>query len=279
MKIAVVPNLTKRQAKTCTEKTVSILKSCGCEIVLKTDLFDEDGSYKETFDTALASCDVFIAVGGDGTIIHTAKTAALFGKPTLGVNAGKLGFTAGVERTDLHLLPNLLTGKYKVEKRCMVSVAVHSKKEVSEYIALNDAVVSGELSKIIDYRMAVGKKQWYRYRADGFIVSTPTGSTAYSLSAGGPVIEPTMECLAYTPICPHSLFNRSVIFSSETKLKVKILENPGRMQLTIDGEQPVWLHPGDSLTFSIAERKADFIKLDSPDFYEVLNRKIIETKP
>lgn len=278
MKIAVVPNLTKREAKNCTEEVVSILKSYGCEVVLKTDLFDANGVYHETADETLRSCDLFLAVGGDGTIIHTAKAAAALDKPILGVNAGKLGFTAGVERDELPLLSSLTRGDYREEKRFMLSVQVFSGDKCHFYRALNDAVVSGELAKIIDYRMALGENSGYRYRADGFIVATPTGSTAYSLSAGGPVVEPDMDCMVYTPICPHSLFNRSVVFGAGTELAVDIPENLSKLFLTVDGEEPIELCAGDRLIFSRSPRAARFIRLTRKNFYDILNQKIIETR-
>ena len=164
MKIAVVPNLTKKEAKACTDEVLSILRGCGCQVLLKTDLFDENGVYQEAHDPELGACDLFLAVGGDGTIIHTAKTAALFQKPVLGVNAGKLGFNAGVERDELHLLPNLVQGNYQEERRLMLSVTLATPQGEREYYALNDAVVTGELARIIDYRMALGNNQGYRCR-------------------------------------------------------------------------------------------------------------------
>ena len=188
MKVAVVPNLTKEAAQACTNEVLDVLAGCGCETVLKTDLFTSHGTYQEKVEDTLLSCDVFIAIGGDGTIIHTAKLAASMGKPTLGVNAGKLGFTAGVERHELALLPNLIHGDYQEERRLMLSVELSCQGHPYQFFALNDAVVSGEPAKIMDYNMVLGRRS-YRYRADGFIVATPTGSTAYSLSAGGPVIE------------------------------------------------------------------------------------------
>ncbi len=278
MKIAVVPNLIKKEAMACTEETISILKSHGCEILLKSDLFDANGVYHESSEASLHSCDMFIAIGGDGTIIHTAKLAASFDKPILGINAGTLGFTAGVERNELSLLLNLLNGEYREEKRLMLEVQLVSDGVVTFHKALNDAVVAGELSSIIDYRIALGKNKGYHYRADGFIVATPTGSTAYSLSAGGPVIQPDMDCLVYTPICPHSLFNRSVVFGGDTRLTVSIPENVHQLFLTVDGEAPLTLKVGDQLVFSRSERSARFLKLDRKDFYDILNQKIIETR-
>ncbi len=277
MKIAVIPNLTKKAAKACTEETVSILNSHGCHTLLLETLFSAGGLSPQE-EEELRSCDLFIAVGGDGTIIHTAKLAASLEKPILGINAGTLGFTAGLERDELFLLPNLLRGKYREERRLMVSIWVTTPEGKKESLALNDAVVSGEPAKIVDYVMALGENHGYCCRADGFIVATPTGSTAYSLSAGGPVIQPDMECLVYTPICPHALFNRSVVFGGDTRLTVSIPENPARLFLSVDGEEPLALHRGDRLEFSRSQRRARFLKLGGNDFYDVLNQKIIATR-
>lgn len=278
MKIAIVPNLKKSRAMACMEKTMAVLKDYGCEIVLKTDLFDSNGMYQEAAEKELSSCDIFIAIGGDGTIIHTAKLAAGFDRPILGINAGTLGFTAGMECNELSLLPNLLQEKYREEKRLMLSVQVISQGKSVFYQALNDAVVTGELASIVNFSMALGENRGYNCRADGFIVATPTGSTAYSLSAGGPIIQPDMDCLVYTPVCPHALFNRSVVFGGDTRLVVSIPQNVGRLFLTVDGEKPRGLKTGDKLIFSRSERFARFLKLGTKDFYDVLNQKIIETR-
>lgn len=277
MKIAVVPNLTKEAAQACTDEVLKILSQCGCETVLKTDLFSAHGLYQERVEDTLLSCDLFIAIGGDGTIIHTAKLAASMDKPILGVNAGTLGFTAGVERHELSLLANLVRGEYLEERRLMLGVELVSGEHTQHFYALNDAVLSGEPAKIIDYQMILGHRS-YRYRADGFIVATPTGSTAYSLSAGGPVIEPNMNCLVYTPICPHSLFNRSIIFGIESQLLVNIPENIGKLYLSVDGEKPLEVFTGDHLRFFPSDRFARFIRLGGYDFYDILNQKIIETR-
>lgn len=275
MRIAVVPNFTKEAAMACTEEITAILREHGCEVALKTDLFDSGGQFRENREASLAACDLFIAVGGDGTIIHTAKLAAIYDKPILGVNAGTLGFTAGLERDELSLLPRLLEGNYREERRLALAVELHAGEAVSSYLALNDAVVSGETASIVNYWMALGENKGYRTRADGFIVATPTGSTAYSLSAGGPVIQPELDCLVYTPVCAHSLFSRSVIFGGDTRLVVTLPENPRQVYFTVDGETPVELHAGDRLVFSRARRAARFIKLGRKDFYDVLNQKIV----
>ena len=237
-----------------------------------------EGSQRGEAAKLLRDCDVLLAVGGDGTIISAAKLAAELNIPLLGLNAGKLGFTAGLEPGQLHLLPKLIKGRWHEERRMMLEVSLYSEEDQRRFYALNDAVVSAELAKIVEYRMAIGGNSSYLYRADGFLVATPTGSTAYSLSAGGPVVEPTLDCMIYTPICPHSLFNRSVAFAPDTRLVVDIPRNRGRLFLTVDGAEPVELWAGDRLVFTRARRYARFIKLTNNSFYDILNQKLLENQ-
>lgn len=263
MKFAIVSNKSQKAVEQA-EEILKILRENACEA---------EYAVEET-EAFLLDCDMVIAVGGDGTIIHKAKLAAALDKPVLGVNAGTLGFTAGLERDELSLLPNLLSGQYLEERRFMLSAKVVSGGKTTAYRALNDAVVSGETSSIIQYEMALGENGGYQCRADGFIVATPTGSTAYSLSAGGPVIQPDMNCLIYTPVCPHSLFNRSVIFGGDTRLTVAIPQNKHRVFLTVDGESPIPLCSGDRLEFCRSELSARFVKLGKQNFFDVLSQKI-----
>lgn len=187
MKIAVIPNLDKRDADTYTREILAVLQENGAETLMHEK---HRGQYEHvTFcknHAALAeSCDLIVAVGGDGTIIHTAKHASVAGKPILGVNLGRLGFLAGVEKDELHKLKALFTGDYRVRRLMMLSVTVHSVKGDTTYRALNDAVVSGAQSRIYDFGFSVDGSKLYKFRADGLILATPAGSTAYSLSAGG----------------------------------------------------------------------------------------------
>lgn len=277
MKIAIAPNPAKEQAPARAEEATRILSAAGCETVSITGLY-EDGTQRQEALKLLRDCDVLLAVGGDGTIINAAKLAAELNKPLLGLNAGKLGFTAGLEPEQMHLLAKLSWGRWREERRMMLMVSLCSGRKHSSFYALNDAVISAELAKIVEYRMAVDEDSSYLYRADGFLVATPTGSTAYSLSAGGPVVEPTLNCMIYTPICPHSLFNRSVVFAPDTRLVVDIPQNRGRLFLTIDGAAPVELQAGDRLIFVRARRYARFIKLTNSNFYDILNKKLLETQ-
>lgn len=275
MRIAIAPNPAKKHAHACAEESRAVLRTAGCEAVVVEGLYGTGQAQKAALEE-ISACDVLLAVGGDGTVICAAKLVAGLNKPLLGINAGKLGFTTDVEPEDIPLLSQLAKGRWREEHRMMLAVRLASDKGSQDFLALNDAVVSGELAKIVDYKMAFGQNAGYVYRADGFIVATPTGSTAYSLSAGGPVIEPTLDCMIYTPICPHSLFNRSVAFAPDTLLTVDIPKNRGRLVLTVDGAEPVALQAGDRLTFTKAKKYARFIKLTNRNFYDILNQKLLD---
>lgn len=275
MKIAVIPNYDKGDAAACVPEVITVLQQYNCEVLVK-NYAAENGRYLIEDEETLFDCDLFIAIGGDGTIIHTAKIAAGYDIPILGINAGNLGFTAGVECNEIDLLHNLFSGKPETEYRSMVTATVHAKAGTYSTTALNDIVITGELSKIIEYKLYVGDERSYDYRADGFIVATPTGSTAYSLSAGGPVIEPIMQCFVFTPLCPHSLFSRSLIFSEFSFLDVSVSNSIGKVWMTTDGEAPSEIFPGDKIRFEKSQTRAKFIKLDKKNFYDTLNRKMTE---
>ncbi len=274
MKIAVAPNLEKKDAEACAKEAAEILEACGWEVVPAFGLYQE-GLRRRTAEEALASCQLLLAIGGDGTIIRAAKAAAVREIPVLGVNAGKLGFTAGLEREELAMLARLTEPDLPEERRMMLRVTLTGPHGSQSFSALNDAVVSAELAAIIDYQVSLGRERSYNCRADGFIVATPTGSTAYSLSAGGPVVEPSLDCMIYTPICPHSLFSRSVVFASDTELTVDIPRNRGKLFLTVDGEPPVELRPGDRLAITKSPQSPRFIKLTKSNFYDILSQKLL----
>lgn len=272
MKITIIANYKKSRAAFCTKELAYRLRKLRCDVHLTEYQYDISVDGKAWMEKS----DLIIAVGGDGTIIHTAKAAAEFHRPVLGVNAGKLGFTAGVESDELDLIDSLLQGDYEIQKRYMITTKILGEEKTRKYYALNDAVLAGMYSKIIRYEMAVAGKEDYRYKADGFIISTPTGSTAYSLSAGGPVIEPTMKCMTYTPICPHSLFNRSVIFDKDTALHVKIDGESEQVHLTVDGSTPIKISGREKLMFRTSSRYAQLIRLNKRNFYDVLYEKILD---
>ena len=280
MKIAVIPNLNKRDAEAYTARIVSLLRQCGAEVLMHVSLAGDYGGTVAcvSHEEMVARCDVVIAVGGDGTIIHTARHASRADKPILGVNLGRLGFLAGVERDELHLLRRLFDGSYTVRRHMMLDVTVLGAAGEKTYCALNDAVVSGAQSKIFDFGLSVDGSETYRFRADGLILATPTGSTAYSLSAGGPVLDPQMDCILFTPICPHSLFNRSTVFSADKRLTVSAdSEYSGDVFLTVDGDDPIRIARSDTISVRRSERVTLLIKMDDRNFYDIVNRKILHS--
>lgn len=284
MKVAILPNLDKPKAQEYTSKIIQKLFSLGAHVLMynkyQPHFSMEQIVFYPDFYEMLDFCDIVITIGGDGTIIHAAKHAAMADKPVLGVNLGRIGFVAGLEKEELDKLSLLTTGAYNIEERMMLEVSYTHDGETETMIALNDAVISkGALSRIIDLNVSFNGNKICHYRADGLIVSTPTGSTAYSLSAGGPVVEPTMKCILLTPICTHSLFSRSVLFGEDASLTVTAsARDESEVYLTIDGERSIHLEEGDSVSIRRAMINVNLIQLKDMDFYEVLGEKLLERR-
>ena len=228
----------------------------------------------------MRDCDVVIVVGGDGTIIHNAKFAAKENKPILGINVGRLGYVAGLETNELERLKDLIEGNYTLENRMMLEVSLLRYGKTECYLALNDAVVSrGARSRILDFQVSLDNNDVCDYRADGLIFSTPTGSTAYSLSAGGPVLDPVMQCILLSPICPHSLFTRTVVFRADSHLTMKATSNyEGEIFLTLDGEKFFPIEDGQKVEISKSDKIVRLINLKRKNFYEVVNQKLAERR-
>ena len=282
MKIVLLPNLTKQDAALhtgrITQKLLDLKAEVWMHIPMKSEFHSFPIRFWTDFDEMIANCDAVIAIGGDGTIIHAAKHAAHAQKPILGVNVGRLGFVAGLEVNELDLLEALVTGNHTVDNRMMISATVGRPDGNSTYHALNDAVISrGALSRILDFEVSLNQDTICRYRADGLILSTPTGSTAYSLSAGGPVVDPSMECMILTPICPHSLLTRPVVFNANSLISAKA-DCGSEIYLTLDGATSVRIESGESVYFSKSRLSVQLIQLHHKGFYQVVNEKLTERR-
>lgn len=281
-RIALIPNLTKNGAYEESLKALRLLKSFGGKILMTADLSekysDNDIAFFESHEVLIQKCDAVVTIGGDGTIIHAAKHAANFEKPLLGINMGRLGFVAELEPNELPMLERLFSGDYNVEKRQMLKVTLKSKSGSKSFFALNDAVISrGSMTKIIDLDVWLKKSYICHYCADGLIVATPTGSSAYALSAGGPVIEPSMSCILMTPICSHSLFSRPVLFNPSSEILVNAASREDTdLTLTIDGETTIPITADDTVVITTAEIYAELIVLKDKTFYRVLSDKFTE---
>lgn len=282
MKIAIIVNLSKSKAVVCAESICNLLYDNGARLCALKDCANylefEQIEYFDNIDALFAFCDIAVTVGGDGTIIHAAKHAACADKPLIGVNVGRLGFAADLEVEDIGALKRLLSGDYVTENRILLDIEVQSKDPSKHYLAVNDAVVAhGQLSKIVDLTLCLNGEEISKYRADGILFSTPTGSTAYSLSAGGPIISPQMDCILMTPVCPHSLFSRSVLFDGESTLSVsaKIPEGCSCL-LTVDGEVNINIAEGDRVIVRKSVRSLKLISINKLNFYRKLNQKLRE---
>lgn len=275
MRVTIVANKKAQGVESALPSILHALTSNGVEYILPPPdvdfLSDKIGAY-------MKQGDIVVALGGDGTIIHTAKYASACGKAVLGINCGRLGFMAGIEQNELDCLKHLLDEQYEIEKRMMLHVSVvRDGRAVIERTALNETVVSrGMLSRMLHLEVLNGEKTVISYNADGVILSTPTGSTAYSLSAGGPIIDPALNCILMTPVCPHSLHARSYIFDQSARLAVRLSEESAL--LTIDGEESIELQSGDMVVVENADNEAQLIKLKPMRFYDVLNEKLMSRK-
>lgn len=274
MRIVVLYNRKAAGAVQAFSQVCRILGENGTELLLPPD----PSNFLDGADALIEQADAVVAVGGDGTIIHVAKYAARYGKPVLGINGGRMGFVAGMEANELADLPLLAAGNFRCEHRMMLSVRKNESDKT--YTALNEAVLSrASLSRLIDLEISCDGRAVAEYQADGVILATPTGSTAYSLSAGGPIVTPTLDCLLLTPICPHSLFARSYIFEKNADLCVTVrLPHETAAFLTVDGEEGLRLNDGDRVHISRAPLTADLITLRDMSFYEQLNRKMMGRK-
>ena len=230
------------------------------------------------------SCDVFegtdvlFVFGGDGTVLGAAKKASMKGIPIFSINTGKIGYLTSLEENDPFDVDSLIEGNFSIEKRMMIDCEIIRKGQtVFKDSALNDFVVSkGSLSRMLDFRLYCGTEDYMEYRADAMIVSTPTGSTAYSMSAGGAVIDPSLECIQVTPICPYSLSGaRHMIFSPLSTVTVNVAEtNNGEAWLTGDGSSSYHLESGDNIVIKRSEKEASLIKVNTKTFCDVLVSKL-----
>lgn len=283
MKISIFPNFNNDGVLQTCEEICKELDKLGVEYsVAKCNESDETGTLPLFFDTdeLIENCDIVIVVGGDGTTLNVAKAASLHNKLTLGINAGRLGFMSGLERDELSLLNRLVSGDYEVEERMMINARLLSENGIQDFICLNDAVITrGDLARLIDVTVKSDGRVITKNRADGMIIATPTGSTAYSMAAGGPVVSPDNSCFVVTPICPHSLVNRSIVFSSDKELEITVENDKNNTSyLSIDGEKSVTVTKNSKIIISKSEYVAKLIKIKPDSFYEILNKKLLERR-
>jgi NAD+ kinase len=224
-----------------------------------------------------AKAELIVSLGGDGTLLNIAPLVERPDVPILGVNMGGLGFITEVAVDELEsILIKTLDGDYEVEKRMTLEIRVHSRKrKLHKFRVLNDAVITkGARSRIIDLETYVGEDYLCTYRADGLIISTPTGSTAYSLAAGGPILEPALGAIILSPICPHTLTNRPIVVPSKAAVRVTLRSFGDTVILSPDGQQGVRLNNGDKVEARDYGLPVSLIKIPSRSYYEILREKL-----
>jgi NAD+ kinase len=221
--------------------------------------------------------DLVVVLGGDGTLISVARLMGGRQVPILGVNLGSLGFLTEITLDELYpALENCLSGDYRVSKRMMLRAAVERDgKEIESHQVLNDMVINkGALARIVDLETAVSGSWLTTFKSDGLIISTPTGSTGYSLAAGGPIVHPALDCLVITPICPHTLTNRPIVVDAGASVTVTLKSMEEDVFLTLDGQVGMGLEAGDVIRVERAEHRTLLVVSRSKDYFEVLRTKL-----
>ena len=261
---------------------MQILKAAGADVKLCLP-FDVDRSFELPKDLhfirmerEIQNADAVICFGGDGTILHMAKMATRYGVPILGVNIGTMGFMAELESGELSELSRLAKGDFTLDRRMMLDVTVRRDRDIIFHeLCLNDAVITkGAVARIVHLSVKCDGVEAMECGGDGVVVATPTGSTAYSLSAGGPIVEPDAKNILITPICPHAMGSRCIVASMNRQISVELTKNARRNAfLSVDGGKALKLNMGDVTHIRCSDKEIKLIRLKNRSFYDVINTK------
>jgi len=282
-KIILTPNPYRDKGFQTVRTAVQILKDAGMEPrvclpfeVDKTFELPKDIHFCK-LDREIREAEMIICFGGDGTILHIAKTATRHGLPVLGVNIGNMGFMAELESTELEQLTCLASGDYTIDSRMMLDVTVHRDRDIIFHdIGLNDIVITkGAVARIVHLAVSCDGVQVMECGGDGIIIATPTGSTAYSLSAGGPIVEPEAHNILITPICSHDVVSGSIVASDKRVVTVSLTRNCRRNAfLSVDGGKALRLNIGDTTTISKSKLETKLVRMKNQNFFDVINKKL-----
>ena len=278
-RIGLIGNLDKAEAAVIVRKAAAMVERAGRKVFCDAQTARlaglKDGVRPDTKSLA-ADVDLLLIFGGDGTILRTAREIAGIRTPMLGVNIGGLGFLTGVPSDELASALKLVwRGEFKYESRALIEATGRSQGRPFQETALNDIVVSrGAVSRLIALDVSVDGEPITRYRCDGLIVSSPTGSTAYSLAAGGPIVLPTADVFCLTPISPHSLSNRSIILPLSSAIRIKAINSAPATLMSADGQAVAELGAGDEVTIRRSRRAVRLIQLTQGSFLVALRRKL-----
>ena len=238
-------------------------------------IINETSSYEKREISQQA--DLLIVLGGDGTLLSVARAAHPHNIPILAVNLGSLGFLAEISIEELYpTLENILAGKFEIENRMLLNACIwRNGEKVEDHNVLNDVVINkGAVARVINLQVLVNGQYMTSYRADGLIIATPTGSTAYSLSAGGPIIHPSMHTLVLSPICPFTLTNRSILIPDQSIIQVKLAAEYDDVRVTLDGQEGYDMRAGDILEIKKTKTSLQLIRGPNKNYYQILRDKL-----
>lgn len=281
-RVFIYPNPTRSNAMRALPEILDFLLGEGFSITMEEGYQAELGaeypivSFTD-IENALSRADFVLVIGGDGTILHIASLAAVHQKPVLGINLGTIGFLSELDMRDLEMLRQVKNGAYSVDERMLIDVSVRDDTGAETFAAtgLNDAaVMKGDISKIVKLMVSVNGRRVMSFSGDGAVVCTPTGSTAYSLSAGGPILEPTSPCIAVTPVCPHALGIKSFVVSADRVIELTAPAQDNSVQLSVDGYQNRHILPDERIIIQRSERSLSLIRLKGVGFYERIHQKL-----
>ncbi|MFA4917408.1 MAG: NAD(+)/NADH kinase [Syntrophales bacterium] len=277
-RVGIIANIAKEKSPEYTISLKDWIVSQGLEVFIEEGIAAKVGEGKGVEIRKLASqADLLVVLGGDGTILRTARSVAGYKIPIVGINMGGLGYLTEVNLNEMYsALKMIFQGKYRTEKRMMLDVTVERGGDLLKgHTVLNDVVINrGNLSRIVELETIVDDRYMTTFKADGLIIATPTGSTAYSLSAGGPIVFPEQDLIVLNPICPHTLTNRPIILSESAVVKVILWTKEEGATLTLDGQVSFTLKSGDTITISKSEHVTTLVSSPHRDYMEILRTKL-----
>lgn len=277
-KIGFVTNIEKDPTLQETKKMVDFVLKKGCEVYVSENFSDVHPDVIATSSSEMyKSVDFVVVIGGDGTILRVARSAAIFDTPILGINFGTLGYLADVEKINaIDAIEKVLNGDFTIENRMMLEPYVERGCVSHEInLALNEVCITNSVcSRMIKLSVEVNGEYFDTFRADGIIVSTPTGSTAYNLSAGGPILSPHTELMTITHICPHTLYARPFVIDGNDVVRIRVQSNYNNVQMSCDGQSTVQMKNDDVIIVKKSRYVTRIIKTTNMNFYDILRRKM-----
>ncbi len=284
MRVLLLPNFQKEDCDEIVRQAVDILRRENVEIISPEKYKEQLSKYEIDFacDEQIFSkkIDFALTIGGDGTIIRAAIIVLEYDIPIIGINLGTLGFLAGIEKNELHLLTDIVKGDYAIDERTTLSVTVtHKDGSKHNFVAVNDMVISrNALSRIIDINISCGGIKTAHYRADGIIVSTASGSTAYAMAAGGPIVHPSVKGISITPICAHSLYARTLLLPDYENITIYTNANSDTIKafMVADGISSEEINKDDVVEIKRHDKTLKFILLKGKSFYSSIDKKLME---